>query len=202
MTNHRPYFIAFGILAALVLIFFGVQECKRKTEAEPVPAEATRQRVVNTDSIEHSAFQKRDAYWKGRIKADSIERITATFKDKLATEKARQSANTYAKTGKHEDCTTALTDCKEENATKAYALDVQERMLTEYDSLSKLQGHEIGRSRSVIDTLSRGWAEANRKLAKEKGKRWGIGVHAGYGAGAKGLSPYVGAGINYQLIKF
>lgn len=33
-------------------------------------------------------------------------------------------------------------------------------------------------------------------------KRWHIGVTAGYGYGAKGFGPYVGAGISYSIISF
>ena len=33
-------------------------------------------------------------------------------------------------------------------------------------------------------------------------KRWGIGIQAGYGASRDGLSPYVGVGLTYNLIRF
>lgn len=31
-------------------------------------------------------------------------------------------------------------------------------------------------------------------------KRWGVGVQAGYGYGAGGVSPYVGVGVQYNII--
>ena len=37
---------------------------------------------------------------------------------------------------------------------------------------------------------------------KSKDKRWGIGVHAGYGASKDGLSPYVGVGISYNFVRW
>lgn len=37
---------------------------------------------------------------------------------------------------------------------------------------------------------------------KAKFKRWGIGIHAGYGIGKDGLSPYVGIGVSYNLFGF
>ena len=37
---------------------------------------------------------------------------------------------------------------------------------------------------------------------KTKPKRWGIGIHAGYGVGKDGLSPYVGIGVSYRLFGF
>jgi hypothetical protein len=33
-------------------------------------------------------------------------------------------------------------------------------------------------------------------------RRWGVGLTAGYGVGKGGLTPYVGVGITYNLIKF
>lgn len=33
-------------------------------------------------------------------------------------------------------------------------------------------------------------------------KRWGVGVTGGYGVGKGGLTPFVGVGITYNLIKF
>lgn len=33
-----------------------------------------------------------------------------------------------------------------------------------------------------------------------KRTRWGIGVHAGYGAGKDGLTPYVGVGLSYNIL--
>ena len=33
-------------------------------------------------------------------------------------------------------------------------------------------------------------------------KRWGIGVSAGYGISKDGLSPYIGLGISYNIIRF
>ena len=38
--------------------------------------------------------------------------------------------------------------------------------------------------------------------SKEKPKRWGIGVQAGYGFGKGGATPYVGVGISYNLLTF
>lgn len=37
---------------------------------------------------------------------------------------------------------------------------------------------------------------------KEKPKRWGIGVQAGYGVGRGGHGPYVGIGVSYDLYSF
>lgn len=37
---------------------------------------------------------------------------------------------------------------------------------------------------------------------KEKRKPFGLGLSAGYGVGGQGLSPFIGIGINYNLINF
>lgn len=35
-----------------------------------------------------------------------------------------------------------------------------------------------------------------------KPKRWGVGVHAGYGVTPHGLQPYIGVGLNYSILDF
>lgn len=35
-----------------------------------------------------------------------------------------------------------------------------------------------------------------------KPKRWGVGVHAGYGVTPHGLQPYIGVGVNYSILDF
>lgn len=35
-----------------------------------------------------------------------------------------------------------------------------------------------------------------------KPKRWGVGVHAGYGVTPHGLQPYIGVGLNYNILGF
>lgn len=40
-------------------------------------------------------------------------------------------------------------------------------------------------------------------VVKEKPKRWGIGLQAGYGyAPGRGMSPYIGIGVSYNFITF
>ncbi len=35
-----------------------------------------------------------------------------------------------------------------------------------------------------------------------KPKRWGVGIHAGYGMTPRGLQPYIGVGLNYNILGF
>lgn len=43
------------------------------------------------------------------------------------------------------------------------------------------------------------WVYPETTIIKEKARRWGIGVMAGYGYGKNGLSPYVGIGGYYRI---
>lgn len=36
-------------------------------------------------------------------------------------------------------------------------------------------------------------------IMRERARRWGIGIQAGYGVTPKGLSPYLGLGVQYRL---
>ena len=48
--------------------------------------------------------------------------------------------------------------------------------------------------------------QTNMVITKEipviKKTRWGLGVHAGVGAGKGGLTPYVGVGVSYNLLSW
>ena len=37
---------------------------------------------------------------------------------------------------------------------------------------------------------------------RDKSKRWGVGFHAGYGFTPHGLQPYIGVGVNYNILDF
>lgn len=50
--------------------------------------------------------------------------------------------------------------------------------------------------RPSLDSI---WVYPERIYIKEKARRWGIGVSAGYGIGKGGLSPYVGVGVYYRI---
>ena len=43
------------------------------------------------------------------------------------------------------------------------------------------------------------WVYPETKIIREKPRRWGIGVTAGYGIGRNGLSPYVGIGGYWRI---
>ena len=50
--------------------------------------------------------------------------------------------------------------------------------------------------RPSLDSL---WVYPEKVYIKEKARRWGVGVSAGYGIGKNGLSPYVGVGVYWRI---
>ena len=50
--------------------------------------------------------------------------------------------------------------------------------------------------RPSLDSI---WVYPERIYIKEKSRRWGIGLSAGYGIGKNGLSPYVGVGVYWRI---
>lgn len=210
MTNPKPYIFAFAFLVALMVIFALLcRGCKREELATPAPSEQHRQRVVSVDSSETAKYRAEAVYWESQFKAMQADSAKAKQQDRAQAAKARQSARKFADSGKVEDCREALLDCQGENATKAYSLHVQESMLTAYEARKKADSAEVARINAVKDTAFAGWGKANadnaqltEALRKEKGKRFGVGVIGGYGAGKQGLGPFVGVGISYTFKRF
>jgi len=68
---------------------------------------------------------------------------------------------------------------------------------------------EVRALEEQVNTLGAFWREAAAerdqaqvKVQLEKRKRFGVGVHAGYGASQQGLTPVISVGINYNIFKF
>ena len=66
------------------------------------------------------------------------------------------------------------------------------------DSLCSVYAHGIN---PVIDSVAH-FLPTKTIIPKPNPKRWGIGIQAGYGASEDGLSPYIGIGVTYSLIRF
>ena len=66
------------------------------------------------------------------------------------------------------------------------------------DSLCSVYAHGIN---PVIDSVTH-FLPTKTIIPKPKQKKWGIGIQAGYGASEDGLSPYIGIGVTYSLIRF
>ena len=76
-----------------------------------------------------------------------------------------------------------------------------ERRIYQEDSLYRAV---VSGYRPSLDSLMvyRTTTEITKFVAVHQRKRWGIGVHAGYGFSRQGISPYVGVGVSYNLINF
>ena len=66
------------------------------------------------------------------------------------------------------------------------------------DSFCSVYAHGIN---PVIDSVKH-FLPTKTIIPKPNPKRWGIGIQAGYGASEDGLSPYIGIGVTYSLIRF
>lgn len=66
------------------------------------------------------------------------------------------------------------------------------------DSFCSVYAHGIN---PVIDSVAH-FLPTKTIIPKPSPKRWGIGIQAGYGASEDGLSPYIGIGVTYSLIRF
>ena len=66
------------------------------------------------------------------------------------------------------------------------------------DSLCSVYAHGIN---PVIDSVKH-FLPTKTVIQKPNPKWLGIGIQAGYGASEDGLSPYIGIGVTYSLIRF
>jgi hypothetical protein len=164
MTTKLPY-----IVLALIGIAFLVGYCNREPETvkPETTAEATRQRIQNSDSLAAEIFAQVAKEHQKQIEALYSDLATAEGKRKQAEQKALESANTYAKTPILSNCDAALKDCQYENETKGYSLAVQEKMIAEQDSFISVQAFEINRIIAVKDSMNAGWEAANKKLTNK-----------------------------------
>lgn len=66
---------------------------------------------------------------------------------------------------------------------------------------AQVSGPAIGELRPSLDWIEVYNRTTTTTVAK-KPSRWGIGVQAGYGISREGLSPYIGVGVQYNIITF
>lgn len=66
------------------------------------------------------------------------------------------------------------------------------------DSFCSVYAHGIN---PVIDSVAH-FLPTRTIISKANQKKWGIGIQAGFGASEDGLSPYIGIGVTYSLIRF
>lgn len=78
-------------------------------------------------------------------------------------------------------------------------VSMERRMYQDSTYRAQVSGPAIGGLHPSLD-----WVEVYNRTTTiaKKPSRWGIGVQVGYGMSREGLSPYVGVGVNYNLINF
>lgn len=76
---------------------------------------------------------------------------------------------------------------------------MERRMYQDSSYRAQVSGPAIGGLHPSLD-----WVEVYNRTTTivKRPTRWGIGVQVGYGMSREGLSPYVGVGVNYNLINF
>ena len=66
---------------------------------------------------------------------------------------------------------------------------------------AQVSGPAIGGLHPTLDWVET-YSRTTTTMIKQKPSRWGFGVQVGYGASKEGLSPYVGIGVQYNILSF
>lgn len=128
--------------------------------------------VVEVERVEY------DTIVRTEVVADTIERLKVVYRTLPSVEVVR-------------------TDTLVVRDTVWVALPISR--YTFADSLYKceVEGYEVSLKRMEVYPKT-----VYRTQVVTKPSRWGVGVQVGYGLSREGLSPYVGVGVNYNLINF
>lgn len=128
--------------------------------------------VVEVERVEY------DTIVRTEVVADTIERVKVIYRTLPSVEVVR-------------------TDTLVVRDTVMVAVPISR--YTFADSLYKceVEGYEVQLKRMEVFPKT-----IYRTTIVREPSRWGIGVQVGYGLSREGLSPYVGVGVNYNLISF
>lgn len=128
--------------------------------------------VVEIERVEYDTIVKRE------VVADTIERLKVVYRNLPSVEVVRND-------------TIVVRD------TVRVAVPISR--YTFADSLYKceVEGYDVSLKR--MEVYPRTIYRTN--IVREP-SRWGVGVQVGYGMSREGVSPYVGVGVNYNLISF
>lgn len=216
---NRIIFVA-AFLAALALAFFAGRGWKPKQSgnSEQLPEQQQARSVQNqkakqtADSLGRVKYQATVAPLLSRIKALQADSILRASKDKQATGKAQQSAQEFAKKPTIENCSVALTDCQEENQTKAAVIANRDSTIQAQRDLDKTRVSEIDRQNTALDSAFTGWAKSDKgwQEANVNGAKWERKAKRRFGVGPNITGTLlngkpagvIGIGIQYNLIKF
>lgn len=128
--------------------------------------------VVEVERVEY------DTIVRTEVVADTIERVKVVYRTLPSVEVVR-------------------TDTLVVRDTVRVAVPISR--YTFADSLYKceVEGYEVSLKRMEVFPKT-----IYRTTIVREPSRWGVGVQVGYGLCREGLSPYVGLGVNYNLISF
>ena len=128
--------------------------------------------VVEVERVEYDTIVKRE------VVADTIERVKVVYRNLPSVEIVRND-------------TIVVRD------TVRVAVPISR--YTFADSLYKceVEGYDVSLKRMEVYPRT-----VYRTNIVQKPSRWGIGVQVGCGASKDGLSPYVGVGIQYNIVTF
>lgn len=196
-------YVAALILVVCVLIFRGCDKpedvVKRDTPAKQEQARKSvetgrdkKNSELAVDTLRYlaanKALQREISYWKSKYKQETAKGATIEqrYRDKPTLE----------------TCDTLLQNKEERITALVGEIQVHQKDSVNKETLLKVQASHIQDRNLRIDTLSAGWEQANLELATEKQKDWGLGVQIGGTLFNGKPTPYIGAGLNYNVCRF
>lgn len=128
--------------------------------------------VVEVERVEY------DTIVRTEVVADTIERVKVVYRTLPSVEVVR-------------------TDTLVVRDTVMVAVPIARYTFADSLYRCEVEGYEVSLKRMEVYPKT-----IYRTQVVTKPSRWGIGVQVGYGLSREGLSPYVGVGLNYNLISF
>jgi hypothetical protein len=193
------------IAAILVAVFLSTTMIGKCTRAKPVTTHTeNREAIVKADSL----LSIIDTQYRNRIDSlksayrDTLKDMEANYK--VIVQKDVRIEYRYRKAPSVAACDSVI-DSKNLRIGALETIN-QQYQYTDLmnDSLITSYQGSIRDKDQTIGQLNHGYEQATQDLKKAvKPKRWGLGVHVGYGAGQSiAPEPVVSIGLNYSLVRF
>ena len=128
--------------------------------------------VVEVERVEY------DTIVRTEVVADTVERVKVVYRNLPSVEVVR-------------------TDTLVVRDTVRVAVPISRYTFSDSLYRCEVEGYEVSLKRMEVFPRT-----VYRTTIVREPSRWGVGVQVGYGLSREGLSPYVGVGVNYNLISF
>ncbi|MBR0330462.1 MAG: hypothetical protein IIX12_02565 [Alistipes sp.] len=128
--------------------------------------------VVEVERVEY------DTIVRTVVVADTVERVKVVYRNLPSVEVVR-------------------TDTLVVRDTVRVAVPISRYTFSDSLYRCEVEGYEVSLKRMEVFPRT-----VYRTTIVREPSRWGVGVQVGYGLSREGLSPYVGVGVNYNLISF